>query len=345
VSERLERLRARLERPLLVSNAVNLRYLTGFRSTNAALLVEPDRVRLFTDFRYADMARDVAGVELVQTRRNLYADLAELVAGEVAFEAAALTYDRYETLAAGEIELVPTRGLVEGLREVKDEGELAAIRRATAITNEAYSRLAEQRFVGRTERELARWLEVTYLELGADSLAFEIGLGAAATGAMPHGKPGDRLIEEGTTVVVDSGASAGGYMSDCTRTFATGTLPDELAQAYDVCLEAQQSALASVRAGVGGLEADAIARSAIGQAGFGENFGHGLGHGLGLEVHEGPYLNQESQATLLAGNVVTVEPGIYLSGLGGVRIEDLVIVTDNGAEVLTTFPKELVTVS
>jgi Xaa-Pro aminopeptidase len=341
---RLDRLRAGLERPFLVSNPVNVRYLTGFRSTNTALLVELDRVRLFTDFRYADAARDVAGVEAVQTQRNLYVDLAELLAGEIGFEAAALTYDRYETLVAGGIALVPTRGAVEALREIKDEGELQAIRHATAITNEAYARLAEQRFVGRTERDLARWLEVTYLELGADALAFEIGLGAGPTGARPHGKPGERVIEEGTTVVVDSGASLGGYMSDCTRTFATGELPDELARAYDVCLTAQELALAGVRAGAGGLETDALARSLIAEAGFGERFGHGLGHGLGLEVHEGPYLNRESQATLVAGNVVTVEPGIYLAGLGGVRIEDLVIVTDGGAEVLTTFPKELVTV-
>jgi Xaa-Pro aminopeptidase len=341
---RIDRLRKLLERPLLVSNPVNLRYLTGFRSSNAALFVEPDRVRLFTDFRYLEAAGEVEGVEVVQTRRNLYADLADLLAGQVAFEAAAVTYDRYETLAVGDLELTPTRGLVEGLREVKDEGELAAIRRAAAIANEAYERLAEQPFVGRTERELARWLEVTYLELGADALAFEIGFGAAANGALPHCKRGDRVIPAGTTVVVDSGASVGGYLSDCTRTFATGPLTGELARAYAVCLAAQEAALAGVRAGVTGLAADAIARDAIAEAGFGEAFGHGLGHSLGLEVHEGPYLNQESSATLAAGNVVTVEPGIYLSGVGGVRIEDLVVVTDDGVEVLTTFPKELVTV-
>jgi len=232
-----------LERPLLVSNPFNVHYLTGFRSTNAALLVEADHVRLYTDFRYADAARDVTGVEAVQTRRNLYVALGELLSGEIGFEAAALTYDRYETLAAAGIALVPTRGVVEALREAKDEGELDAIRRATAITNGAYARLVEQRFVGRTERDLARWLEVTYLELGADGLAFEIGLGAGPTGALPHGKPGERVIEEGTTVVVDSGASLGGYTSDCTRTFATGQLPDELARAYEVCLAAKELAL------------------------------------------------------------------------------------------------------
>lgn len=345
MTTRLERLQAKLAEPLLVSSPVNLRYLTGFRSTNAALLVEPGGVRLFTDFRYADAARQVDGVEFVETRRNLYAGLAELLAGRVAFEAPALTYDRYETLTAGGLELVPTRNVIEALREVKDDEELDAIRRAAAITNEAYARLAEQPFVGRTEQELARWLARTYLELGAEGLAFEIGLAAGANGANPHGKPGDRAIERGTTVVVDCGASVDGYQSDCTRTFATGELPGRLADAYAVCLDAQQRALAAVRPGAIGRDVDAIARTRIAEAGFAEAFGHGLGHGLGLEVHEGPYLNQESQATLAPGQVVTVEPGIYLSGLGGIRIEDLVIVTGEGAEVLTSFPKELVTVS
>jgi Xaa-Pro aminopeptidase len=341
---RLERLRARLDRPLLVSNPVNVRYLTGFKSTNAAVLVEPDGARLFTDFRYADAARTLGGVELVETRRDLYLDLSELLRGELAFEAAALTYDRYETLRAGGLELVATRGLVEALREVKDDAELEAIRRAAAITNEAYTCLAEQRFTGRTERDLARWLELTYLDLGADALAFEIGLGAGPTGALPHGKPGERVIEPGTLVVVDSGAALDGYASDCTRTFATGPLPDDLARAYDVCLAAQELGRRAVRAGVAGRDADSVARAAVAEAGLGHRFGHGLGHGLGLEVHEGPYLHQESRDTLAVGNVVTVEPGIYLSGVAGVRIEDLVVVTDDGAEVLTTFPKELVTV-
>ena len=240
---------------------------------------------------------------------------------------------------------MPTRGLVEGLREVKDAEELDAIRRAAAIVNEAYARLAEQPFVGRTERDLARWLELTYLELGAEALAFEIGLAAGPNGANPHGKPGDRTIEPGVTVVVDSGARVDGYQSDCTRTFATGPLPVRLAEAYEACFDAQRLALDDVRVGAGGRDVDATARRRIEWASLAQHFGHGLGHGLGLEVHEGPYLNQESRAVLVAGNVVTVEPGIYLTGVGGIRIEDLVIVGEDGPEVLTTFPKELVTVA
>jgi Xaa-Pro aminopeptidase len=164
------------------------------------------------------------------------------------------------------------------------------------------------------------------------------------TGATPHGKPGDRMIQQGETVVVDAGAVLDGYCSDCTRTFATGELPEELDRAYRVCLEAQLAGLGAVRAGVSGVDADAAARNVIEDAGFGEAFGHGLGHGVGLAVHEQPVLRRESTDILEPGNVVSVEPGIYLSGLGGVRIEDLVIVTDDGAEVLTPFAKEFTVV-
>jgi Xaa-Pro aminopeptidase len=167
---------------------------------------------------------------------------------------------------------------------------------------------------------------------------------AGPTGAAAHAKPGDRAVEAGETVVVDAGAVFEGYCSDCTRTFVTGELPDELARAYDVCLEAQLAGLAAVRAGVSGVDADAAARNVIEEAGYGDAFGHGLGHGIGLVVHEAPVLRKESTDVLKAGNVVSVEPGIYLSGLGGVRIEDLVIVTDDGAEVLTPFTKERTTV-
>jgi Xaa-Pro aminopeptidase len=181
-------------------------------------------------------------------------------------------------------------------------------------------------------------------EGGAHGVSFPAVVASGVEGATPHGKPGDRTIEAGTTVVVDSGAVLDGYCSDCTRTFATGPLPEELERAYAVCLEAQLAGLAAVRAGAGGADVDAAARDVIGAAGYGEAFGHGLGHGVGLLVHEQPTLRPESTDVLETGNVVSVEPGIYLAGLGGVRIEDLVIVTDDGAEVLTPFTKELVTV-
>jgi Xaa-Pro aminopeptidase len=342
--DRIDRLRAALEEPLLVSNGHNVRYLVGFESSNVALLVEPERLRLFSDFRYAEAGRAVEGAEFVETKRSLFADLAERLSGRVGFEADDLTYSRYATLAAGEVELVPRYGLVESLRLVKDDEEQEAIRRATDVTNQAYERLAAERFVGRTEQDLAWRMNELFHELGAEEPAFATIVAAGPNGARPHADPGDRVIVPGQMVVVDAGARVDGYCSDCTRTFATGPLPDRLAEAYATCLDAQLAGVAAVRAGVTGIDADAAARTRIEDAGLGEAFGHGLGHGVGLDVHEAPRLARESGETLAEGNVVTVEPGIYLEGLGGVRIEDLVIVRDGEPEVLTGFTKELVTV-
>jgi Xaa-Pro aminopeptidase len=342
---RLDRLRAGLEEPLLVSNALNVRYLTAFDSSNAALLVEPDRVRLFSDFRYAEAARDVQGVEFVETKRSLFASLAELLEGRVGFEADAVSYGSWETLSADGLELVPRRGLVEALRAVKDDSELDMIRRAGEITSEAYARFAEEPFIGRTERELAWRLEELFHELGAHAPAFETIVASGENAARPHARPTDREVGAGETVVIDAGVIVDGYCSDCTRTFATGPLPNELMDAYAACLEGQLAGLDAVRPGMTGVDADAAARERIEAAGLGEKFGHGLGHGVGLAVHEAPRLSRESTDTLAVGNVVTVEPGVYLEGLGGIRIEDLVIVREEGPEVLTSFSKDLVTVS
>jgi Xaa-Pro aminopeptidase len=235
--------------------------------------------------------------------------------------------------------------LIEELRAVKDEGELDKIRRAAAITDRAYARLAEERFIGRTERELAWRMNELFHELGADQPAFETIVAAGQNSARPHADPGDHLIEQGATVIIDAGAAVDGYCSDCTRTFATGELPVELSRAYEACLEGQLKGVEAARSGVEARQTDAAARDVIAAAGFGENFGHGLGHGVGIEVHEAPRLAPASAETLTAGNVVTIEPGIYLEGAGGIRIEDLVIVTDGEPEILSAFPKDLTTVS
>ena len=342
---RTEKLQAGLDEPFLVTSPVNVHYLTGFESSNPALLVEPDRLRLFSDGRYAEAGSQVEGVEFAVTKRNLFGDLAERLSGRIGFEADAVTYAGYETLAAGGIELVPRRGVVEKLRVVKDEEELELIRQAGRITSEAFARVAEEPFVGRTEQELAwRFLELFH-EAGADGPAYDPIVAAGPNGASPHAVPTEDVIQAGTTVVIDAACVFRGYASDCTRTFATGDLPERLAEAYAVCREAQQEGLEAVRPGAGGKEVDGVARDRITAAGFGDFFGHGLGHGVGLLVHEGPRLSQESEDELDAGNVVTVEPGIYLSGEGGIRIEDLVIVSEDGPDVLTSFTKELVTVS
>jgi Xaa-Pro aminopeptidase len=346
VSSRIDRLRELLEEPLLVTNLVNVAYLTGFESSNAALFVEPDRVRLFTDFRYLEAAEAVEGVETVQTKRSLIGWLSEDLSGRIGFEANVLPWSFAEQLRDGGLELVPRKGIVERLRAVKDEGELDVFRRACAITDRMFERLvSEVRFVGRRERDVAWDIQRLFHEEGADEPAFESIVGSGPTGARPHSRAGDRVIEAGELVVIDTGCRLDGYVSDYTRTLATGELDGEMRDAYGVVLAAQQAGLGAIRAGVTGVDADAAARDVIEGSDFAGTFGHGLGHGLGLDVHEAPRLSTESPDTLTAGNVVTVEPGVYLPGRFGIRIEDDVVVTEDGIENPVRFTKELLTVS
>jgi Xaa-Pro aminopeptidase len=340
----LRTVREQLEEPLLLTDDVNIEYLTGFHSDNGALLIEADRLRLFTDFRYAESARAVDGVEYAETPRFIYDGLAQQLEGRIGFEPDALTFSRYDVLRGGGLELVPRGGLVEALRAVKEDGELAAIRRAAEITSEAYERLAGQPFVGRTERDLAWRMEQLFRDLGGEEVSFPVTVSTGPNGAKPHAVSGGRVVAEGELVVVDSGAMVDGYCSDCTRTFAAGEVDAQLTEAYEVCREAQQGALEAVKARASGRDVDAIARERIDATDFRGLFGHGLGHGVGMRIHETPGLRPESDDVLATGNVVTIEPGIYIPGVGGVRIEDLVIVTDDGCEVLTTYTKELVTV-
>jgi Xaa-Pro aminopeptidase len=348
MSSRIERLQGLLEQPLLVTNLVNVLYLTGFESSNAALLVEPDRVRLFTDFRYIEAAEGIEGVETVQTTRSVIAWLAnELnLPQDVGFEANVLPWSFAEQLRDGGLELVPRQGVVEQLRAVKDEAELDSFRQACAITDRMFQRLtSEVPFVGRPEREIAWEITRLFHEEGAEAESFEAIVGSGPTGARPHARAGDRLIGKGEFVVIDTGCRVGGYASDYTRTLATGELDGEMREAYDTVLAAQQAGLDAIRAGTTGLDVDAAARGVIESSPFAGTFGHGLGHGLGLDVHEAPRLSTESTDTLAARNVVTVEPGVYLAGRFGIRIEDDVIVTEDGVDNPVRFTKELLTVS
>jgi Xaa-Pro aminopeptidase len=346
MTDRIARLVDSLEEPLLVTNPVNVRYLTGFESSNAALYLDPEGARLFTDFRYIEAARAVAGVEAVETKRSLIGWLAEHLHGRVGFEADALPYALAERLGGGSLQLVPRSGLVERLRAVKDAEELASIRNACAITDRVLERLAtEVRFVGRRERDVAWDLARLFHEEGADAPAFESIVGSGPTGSRPHARAGDRVIGVDELVVIDTGCSVDGYSSDYTRTLATGSLDSEMREAYDVVLAAQRAGIDAIRAGAAGVEVDAAARRVVDESPFAGTFGHGLGHGLGLDVHEAPRLSTESTDTLAAGNVVTVEPGVYLAGRFGVRTEDDVVVTEDGAENLTGFRKDLVVVS
>lgn len=352
MSTRIDRLRAELDAleaaAFLVSHPTNVAYLTGFESSNAAVLVSRDRVALLTDGRYIEAARALAdGVEVVQADRHLAGwlggRLGELAEPPVAFEANRLTYAAYEAVAAAGLQLQPANGVLERLRAVKDEEELAAIRRAAATNDAAFERIAQERFVGRTEAELAWILEQALHDEGATGLAFPVIVASGSNAALPHHYPGSRTIERGETVVIDAGATVDGYCSDCTRTFATGPLPGELQTAYDVCRRVQEAVLAEVRAGADARELDAHSRRELDAAGY--DSAAGLGHGVGREVHELPVLRPTASGSLVPGNVVTVEPGVYLAGRGGIRIEDLVIVTDDGAEVLTPFTKALVTLN
>ena len=342
---RIQALAHRLETPLLVTNLVNVRYLTGFDSSNAALLVAPDgEATLYTDFRYIEVAREIEGVQVTLARRSLLTDIAGELPQRLEFEDV-LPYRQWQELHGAGLDLTPSKGAVEELRAVKDEEELQAIRRASRVAERAFEALTAETFVGRTEKELAWRLKELMHAHGADDVSFEPIVASGPNGARPHADPQDWLVETRTLVVVDFGAKVGGYCSDCTRTLATGPLPEQLRRAYDVCFAAQRAAVAGIRPTMTGEEVDNIARSMIEAEGFGGEFGHGLGHGVGLDVHEAPRLSTESTDTLQTGNVVTVEPGIYLPGRFGVRIEDLVLVTENGHDVLSSLGKDLIAIA
>jgi Xaa-Pro aminopeptidase len=351
---RVERLAALLDEPLLVAGPpyvlggqANVRYLTGLQSSNAAVLVEPSgAATLYTDFRYANRARELDGFEVVETARGLVPAVGELLEGRrIQFEEQHLPHALYRALVDAGVDAVPASGLVESLRAVKDEEEIAILRRAGALSDEVFASLSRERFSGRTERELAWWIERSFREAGAEGVSFEPVVGAGATAASPHAVPGDAPIEAGVLVVVDAGCMLDGYCSDCTRTFAVGEVSSRLHELYALCLEAQLAGLEAVAPGAGGREADAASRTLIEAQGLGGAYGHGMGHGVGLQIHEAPTLRPESTDVLEAGNVVSVEPGIYIPDEGvGVRIEDLVLVTEGGRERLTQFTKELVTV-
>ncbi len=343
---RIERLAALLDEPLLVTSGVNVRYLTDLASSNAALLVDPaGDTTLYTDFRYARKASALDGISFVQTARDVVADLATRFSGKTVWvEAHVLTAAAFETLRSGGVDAVPQQGLVERLRAVKDPSELATLREAAAISDRVFGALAEERFVGRTEIDLAWRVRELFHEHGSSELSFDTMVAAGENGASPHSDNRDVAVPANTLVIVDAGCSVEGYASDCTRTFATGELPDELAKVYEVCLQAQLAGLAAMGPGVTGRAADGAARDVISAAGWGENFGHGLGHGIGLAVHEAPNARVESTDTLEVGNVISCEPGIYLPDVAGVRIEDMVLITDDGRERLTQVGKELVTV-
>ena len=334
---------------LLITNLANLRWATGFTGSNGAALIGPDVRLFFTDFRYTEQAAaQVPDYERLRATQNLLADVAARMAGRVGFEdqwVSVRGHARLTEEAGNGVELVGAGGIVEKLREVKDQRELDSMRAAAAIADKAYEELAERGIDGRTERQIAADLEVQMRQLGAEDRSFPAIVASGAHGARPHAEARDIPVERDTLMVVDMGCVVDGYCSDCTRTFATGAISDEARAIYDLVAQAQLASLDAVRAGAGCKAVDTVSRDIIAAAGHGDHYGHGLGHGVGLEVHEGPRLAQSADGSLVTGNTVTVEPGVYVPDSLGVRIEDLVAVTDDGCEIISGFTKALVTLA
>ncbi|MCB0879133.1 MAG: aminopeptidase P family protein [Thermoleophilia bacterium] len=334
---------------LVVLDAADVRWLTGLESSNAAVVVTSTATVVATDFRYVAEAESL-GLQVAKIEQSMWTDLGrvagELAAGgSLAYPPAGLSHRAFlqftDTLPDS-VQLRAADGVVAKLRVVKDAPEVEKIRRAAALLEGAYDMVASMGLEGRTEGDVAWAIEKHLREAGASALSFESIVAGGTNGAYPHHHPKGDVIPADTLVTVDIGCIVDGYCSDCTRTFAVGDPGPELRAAYDLTLRAQEASLAAVKPGAHGAEVDAVARDIISDAGHGDHFGHGLGHGVGMEIHEAPRLSRTSEDVLEAGMIVTVEPGVYLPGVGGVRIEDLVVVTDTGHEVFTNYTKQLV---
>lgn len=337
---------------LLVTDPANRRYLTGFTGSAGCVAVTADRAVLFVDFRYVTQAEEQAsGVEVIQhgdsAIRSVGDELRKAGISRLGFEQRHVTYGSYLKFAdeVGDgISLVPTDGLIERLRYVKDESELAVLRKAVEIADAAFEHILTVLRPGLTEREVAIELEMHMRRLGAKGSSFDIIVASGERSALPHGVASDRVIGKNEFVKMDFGALFDGYCSDLTRTVVIGEPSDKHREIYDIVLEAQRNAIAGIRAGITGREGDALARDVIAARGYGDRFGHGTGHSVGLDIHESPRLSRLDESVLEPGMVLTVEPGIYLPGFGGVRIEDIVVVREGGCEVLTRARKDLIAI-
>ena len=344
---RVEHLRELLEAheldAMIITQPENRRYLSGFTGTDATLFISSDVSVLITDFRFTEQAsREAPQFKVVEAVPDLLASELSRVARDegsarVGFESSYVSFldhQKWEQSATDQ-QLVPVQGLVEGLRAIKDEEELGLIRRAAAIGDGAMTHVRQIIRPGMTEREVA-WETEAYMRThGSEAVPFDIIVGSGPNGAMAHATVSDREIQKGEPIVFDLGARVEGYCSDLTRTLVLGEPDERFQEIYYLVHDAQLAALAGIKPGMTGRQADGLARDVIKQAGYGERFGHGLGHSLGLAVHEDPRMGRQSTAVLQAGNTLTVEPGIYITGWGGVRIEDLVVLTDQGLEILS----------
>lgn len=352
MQKRVENLRKQMREEgiqgFLITSPYNLRYLTNFTGTTGWAFITLDQAYFMTDFRYTEQAeKQCVGYEIVKNVAPLPVEMARIInpldLKNVAFEEEHVSHALYLMLEELiDTELVGVAGMIEELREVKDDEEIATIKKACAIADAAFAHIVEFITPGKTEIEVANELDFYMRSLGATGVSFETIVASGIRSAMPHGVASGKVIEHGDFVTLDYGCYYNGYVSDMTRTISMGQPKEKLAEIYDIVLTAQLKVIDAARPGMTGIELDAVARDYITEKGYGEAFGHSTGHGIGLEIHEGPNVSRLAEKPFVAKNVITDEPGIYLPGIGGVRIEDDLLITNDGCEVLTKSPKELI---
>jgi Xaa-Pro aminopeptidase len=353
MEKRINKLREKMKEKnieaFLVSKKENVRYLSQFTGTSGKLLITEKDSVFITDFRYLDQAAEQTdGCVIEEINSNFIDGFSELLKrkkiNNLSFESQDINFKSYQKFKEKlELEsLNPVESVVESLRMIKDQSEVQKLKKAVEIADQGFEFLLDFIEAGRSEKEIALELEFFMKRNGGEANAFDFIVASGKRGALPHGVASNKLIEKGDLVTIDFGTVYQGYHSDITRTVAVGEPASELKEIYQLVLEAQKKVISEIKAGMSCVEADKIARDLIKESGHGDNFGHGLGHGIGLEIHEGPRVSYTSEDTLKPGMVVTDEPGVYVSGLGGVRIEDDLLITENGCEVLNSAPKELI---
>lgn len=349
---RVEKLRKKMQEEnldsFLITSPYNLRYLTNFTGTTGLAVITLEKAFFITDFRYTEQAAAQAqGFEIIKNVGPIFEEVADLVQKEglreLGFEETTVSFLEYSVLEEIiDAQLIPISGMIEELREIKDEEEIAIIEKACSIADLAYDHILKMIQPGMTEIEVANQLDFYMRSLGAAGVSFETIVASGLRSAMPHGVASKKIIEQGDLITIDFGCYYEGYVSDMTRTFAIGDPGEQLKEIYQIVLEAQLAVLEVAKPGVTGKQLDAVARDYITKHGYGEAFGHSTGHGIGLEIHEGPNVSVRAEKQFVPGNIITDEPGIYLPGIGGVRIEDDLLITSDGNRVLTHSPKELI---
>ncbi|MCE5089768.1 aminopeptidase P family protein [Staphylococcus devriesei] len=332
---------------IVILSDYNRRYLSGFTGTSGALVITSTQNQLITDFRYIEQATNQAtNFEIVNRSEGLIDEIKSIITKlnlqRVGFEGHLISYDTYQSLNKTSATLISIGEVIEEIRQIKSPEEIEKIKYAAKIVDDTYNYILEVAKAGMTEKELKALLESKMLHLGAEGPSFDTIVASGYRGALPHGVASDKVIEQGDMITLDFGAYYEGYCSDITRTFAIGEPDPKMKEIYNIVLESQIKAINEIKPGMTVQEADALSRDYIDAHGYCQEFGHSLGHGIGLDIHEGPLLSKNAKGTIQVNNCVTIEPGIYVDGLGGVRIEDDILITENGCEVFTKCTKDLI---